>query len=366
MKTKKRLLFIILTLLILILSGCKKNKDITSINTTLTDQNDLPAHTIVITNIIIDTAEANPDNIWRVNWPDGYYSQGISRTAFDNIQNMAEDDPLFIYNFINGLPDITDVKPDNVYLGEIFLTYDIIDGDKSSSSMLTKAIYDKYPEGYSDFIAIINRICGGDRQYLCMNKAPQEITPEYVTYRTGLTDNDVKNGTLQDVIDVMKLDIHSLNWHTPTEIAKYCRDYPALKYLPFDQKTAPSTDDAALNYACSLAAKMDVDSANVAKTKAPFEDIEFYAFSVEDFATVRVYRTEALSNVYTEKGDYGQWELRENTTSRSDELQGYKMYNFIYSNDYAFAVAIEADYTIDDKALYEKLATLGNIIDSID
>ena len=68
--------------------------------------------------------------------------------------------------------------------------------------------YDTFPEGFEEFIEKCNEIAGGN--YLTTGESLQELSPEFLTEVFGVTDEDVKGGNLQDVIDTLELNMYEV------------------------------------------------------------------------------------------------------------------------------------------------------------
>ncbi|MDE7429012.1 MAG: hypothetical protein K2N00_07065, partial [Lachnospiraceae bacterium] len=79
-----------------------------------------------------------------------------------------------------------------------------IDEDGNEESVY-RSCYDNFPEGWDEFINCCNQICGGE--FLTGHGQIQTVTPEFLTEVFGITDENVKEGTLQDMIDLLELDM---------------------------------------------------------------------------------------------------------------------------------------------------------------
>lgn len=358
MKRVKTHLFLLLTfILIFALTGCSSDGQTPSGNSSK-GTND---GSITIIDLTVDTAEANPENIWRVSWPKGYYSAGANVNAFATAQMPTDDDINFLVDFVSKNQSTKETLPEDKYLCGIYLTYEIDKNGQKDTVLLSSIINNDYPADYDIFIDIINKICGGDKKYLCMNKNLQEVTPEYIAIRTGLTDDSVYSGTMQDVIDFFNLDMNTLNWMSVHSLSEKCHNFPCISILPFHCEAAYSTDADAEKYAQRLAKLLGVSADSVVKSKAPYEDIEFYEFPYEMFGTVRIYQTFNINSDNTDNRITGFNELflKESSSGPYDELSGYKDFEFIYSSGNTFAIAVEFRY---DDDFYENIKFLADAV----
>ena len=85
---------------------------------------------------------------------------------------------------MNSFPEAPENADDSECICRIWVT--IVD-EKSNRSLIG-SVYGDYPEGTDRFCQIINRVCGGDKEFLCANGNMQEMTDEYFTAITGYTD----------------------------------------------------------------------------------------------------------------------------------------------------------------------------------
>lgn len=346
MKNNFRFLTLIpLLLLILLIAGCDSDNE-----------------KRVIKDITVSTSESNPDNIWQISWPSGYCSQFNSSHMFEAPGELTEADTEFIFDFVNSIPDENDNASGSTYLADITIYYATDDGMKAPYQCIYKQIFNDYPEKYDVFAEIMNRICGGDKKYLSMNKDIQKITPEYFTYRTNITAEEIPEGTIQDFIDYLELDMLTLNRESPYVLSEKAHNFPLLPLLPYTPESVASTDAEAADYARKLAVRLGCDgSVEITKAKAPYEDCEYYTFTSDLFSKIRIYRTEDMNSSFRveDTGTFGQLRIIEAETDPSDDLQGHGLYEFIYSSDKKFAVAVRLS---NSKDFFKKLLTLAKAV----
>lgn len=155
---------------------------------------------------------ANPENIYHVEYPYAFYAfttdtegGGITR-RYDlqehvKVEDLAEEDGGIQYfvEYVKGLPENQEGESLSYY---VICRY--IDEEGKEENIYRKG-YGTFPEGWDGFIAQFNRICGGE--FLSGGGAVQKVTPGFLTEAFGVTDEDVREGTLQDVIDTQRLDM---------------------------------------------------------------------------------------------------------------------------------------------------------------
>ena len=324
--------FFIMVLCCSLLFGCNK--------TGKEGTGTFPAKT-EIEKIGILTAEENPLNIYAIRWPEKYY-EGNDVIEFNtDTSALTEDDRVFLLSFAE--------KHRGDAAGEVLLCrVDIHILENGAHTYTGFEIYDEYPEDFDKFVEIINRICGSDKEYLCMNGKVQEITPEYVTAISGVDDDMVQGGTVKDIIELYDInDIDTLQrYQRGWDIDMFAENYSLISILPFEVKSATSTDDECYDYACRLAQKLGVNSQVVKEYSKHGDDQEWYQINDFKDRSIRVYRTCLVKNdIIDKRDDYECYRLSEYTPDydtfevpcpdiRDD-------YDFIYSNDYKFAIAVE-------------------------
>lgn len=168
------------------------------------------------------SAAENDSHIYHAGYnPSGYYgsvhknpktNKAINgATTFIELENAKSDDPesdnritpeevTYFIKYVSALPE-EPVRGENISYW-IWCNYIDAYGIKH---YLTRYGYDEFPEDWDIFIDRYNEILGDD--YLTGSGNVVAVTPEFLTELFGVTDEDVKEGTLQDVIDSQKLNI---------------------------------------------------------------------------------------------------------------------------------------------------------------
>ena len=314
-----------------------------------------------IEKIDILTAEENPLNIYKIDWPEDYLS-GNERIEFPtNNNSLSEEDNSFIISFAE--------EHENDEIGEKLLCrvciYTVLD---KSHYNICFDVYDEYPEDFNKFVEIINKICGSDKEYLYMNGNIQEITPEYVTAISGIDDEMVQGGTVKDIIELYDIkDIETLYYYQKQwKIDVFAENYSFISLLPFEVKSVESKDEEGYEYALRLAHLLGTDCV-VTKEHSNDEDYQEW-YQIKDYRgkILRVYRTcEIKENIiYYRDEDFENLVIYTPDIDNNGYNIDHPIYEFIYSNDYKFAIAIEditlSPYLYDDEPfqIYNELATV--------
>jgi len=158
------------------------------------------------------SAAVNPENIYHAAYPYSYYAffadgesggrtERLDLTDSIKIEDLMQDKEVFRYltDYVEGLPEAQEGKNLSYY---IILRYLNEEGKEEN---IYRRGYDVFPEGWGEFIEQYNGICGGE--LLCGGDTLQTVTPRFLTEAFGVAETDVREGTLQDVIDVEKLDM---------------------------------------------------------------------------------------------------------------------------------------------------------------
>lgn len=203
---KKILYVTVMTAITLLLLGGCCREDIRQ------NKESAGTNTIWLQTLEIYSAAANPDHIYHVAYPYGYYAITSDRdgsratrrfdlTAHISTAELAQEEGSFQYfiEYVKGLPEDQEGKE---------LSYCIrcrYTDEEGKEENIYRRGYDTFPEGWDGFMEQYNRICGGE--YLSVGDQIQTVTPEFLTEAFGVTDADVREGVLQDVIDTQMLDM---------------------------------------------------------------------------------------------------------------------------------------------------------------
>ncbi len=294
-----------------------------------------------IERITIYSGEENPEHIWAIMWPECYKPGGEYVKLYGVSSSLTKEDAAFLLDYVESASK--NGNTGNELLCSIQIS---VVEDKTHTSVDCK-IYDSYPEGSYNFVEIINRICGGNKEYFCMNGKVQEVTEEYFTECTGYSDDDIQGGTISDVINHLEInnvfEFHSL--FMEQDYKNILDNYDTCKYLPYKVYSAPSSDEECLEFATNLAKELNASGA-VEKKTGKEGNPDWYEIEDYNGVPLRVYRTETASDAF--------WVDTRNASGFNcvvfyeyfqgpGDASGFDTYCFVYSNDYKFAVAVECD-----------------------
>ena len=326
---------------------------------------DKPVITTEIKSITVMSAEENSENIWYINWP-GCYVAGNEYVNFeDKALELNEDETEFILSYMNSFPSAPENADESECICRIWVT--IVD-EKSNCSLIG-SVYGDYPEGTDRFCEIINRVCGGDKEFLCANGNMQEMTDEYFTAITGYTDERIKGGTIRDVVEHLCLDntIQCYHYFLKNWYYEYILDnYELCRMLPYEVYSVPSSDEECRAYAEELAKALGA-TGGVTKGSSDFAGQEWYEINGYKDTVIRIYRTDIVSKDIRNSGGlvdtyYCSFTIYEPVDM--GELEGGNRFDFVYSNDHKFAVCVAHEY--GDGGQKETLYEAGLVVLTLD
>lgn len=378
MKTMNRTLYKTIAVLFILMmcvsfAGCgNQGNSVYNVEGTY-ENRDIKKGKYKITDISVVSAVENDDNIWMINWPKCYYVDNYY-VDFFSCEEMSEEQRNFIYSFVNSLPKY---QGDEEYLYLIRMNISSGKDYKNHDIGAQRCICGSYPEEFEEFVNIINDICGGDKEYINSNTKVVEITPELFTARTNVADINVYGGTVPELMSFLNIDdIYSLNSFGSGRglVVDSARNFSAVKYLVNEVKSTPSTDEECYDYAVKLAKKLDIDDKLVVKEISEYGEQEWYSVPGYKDYNLRVYRADLIEDKIAQTGGYvdsyyDTFRIYEDMTSPGDELQGYALYDFTYSPDYKFAIAVLGDIDKDKKIFAELggvIAKLGTAEEAVD
>lgn len=317
-----------------------------------------------ITNMQITTCAENSDDIWNIYWPSSYYRNN-TKIMLQNATEMTNKQKKAVYSFCSSLSDYREGED---YLCCVRMTVKYGINYNTVESCRPKYIYgDSYPEGYDEFMQIVNEICGGDMEYLYDSTTYLEITPELFTKRTDVDDAMVKDGTVEELIEVLGIDsVSKLNDLSVYDAETCAMNFDFVKYLVYDLRSEASTDEECCEFAKKLANELGVDESSVKKETAEYDDEEWYSIPDYKGYNLRVYRTELIKDDIVTGGGwidlfYNNFKIYEDRTEPGSELEGYALYDFTYSKDDKYAIAVgenigeEKDLFIEIGEVVEKI-----------
>lgn len=224
-------------LLVFVFTGCStKSSNGAEKDITLTDE-------IYIQSLEVYSNVVNPKQIYHISYPDYYYAfttdtDGSISSGMIRLINYIPPKELteqenrteYFVEYIKSLPETE--KGENL---ACYVICRYIDAEGNEESVYRRC-YDNFPEDWEEFIGWCNQICGGE--YLPDQGQLQAVTPEFLTDIFGITDEDVREGTLQDMINLLELDIRKVT--DSFQIKEALNKYYAAVKEPFIEPHRPS------------------------------------------------------------------------------------------------------------------------------
>lgn len=230
-------------MLAILLTGCANPKPVA-------EKNEAPRN-IRIRTVEVVSAVENEDHIYQVEYPYSYIAfnkeekknERIDMIGVKDRDELTKEDTEYIMNYIRSLPEDTDPDRENVSFC-IWLVY--LD-ENNEQQYLSAWGWDEFPENWGEFIDYVNGLCGGE--YLRSEGEVVEVTPQLLTDLYGVTDEDVREGTLEDFIEHKELDIVDLTNHVfyiENELRNYYADMKETliaSYRPYEIESVESTEE---------------------------------------------------------------------------------------------------------------------------
>jgi len=244
------LLVMSILLLIVLLTGCAKSDPIT--------EKEEKTRDIRIQTINVLSAVENEDHIYRLEYPYTYISfnkiekknERIDMLGVTDCNELTAEDTAYIMDYVRSIPENTNPDRGNVSF-DIWIRY--LD-EKNEYQYLSACGWDDFPENWGEFITYINGLCGGE--YLRSDGDVVEVTPQLLTDLYGVTDDDVRIGTLEDFIEHNDLDIVSLTdrvFYMEDELRNYYADIKEPLIAPHRPYTLESVESTAEEYGAFMA-----------------------------------------------------------------------------------------------------------------
>ncbi|MBQ8596251.1 MAG: hypothetical protein IJ409_00540, partial [Lachnospiraceae bacterium] len=242
MKVKVYVLFIMVC--VLMLTGCREAG---SVN----DRQKTPVS--MLYGLEVWSFAENELHAYHLRWPHDYYALSKEEggrgmlldleDAKERSEITAEEYTYFV-EYVNHLQE-EPRQEDSVLSYRIILNYYDENGEKQYKGVIG---YDTFPEGWEEFVEKCNEISGGN--YLAAGDSVQEVTPEFLTEVFGVTDDDVRGGTLQDVIDVQGLDMFDVTglFRMSSELEAFYASTKEEQVAPFRPKQIEEAESTQEEY----------------------------------------------------------------------------------------------------------------------
>lgn len=319
-----------------------------------------------IEKIRILTAEENTENIWRIDWPETYMSGNQELQLGITPDILNDKDRKYLLEYASEHANTHELD------GEFLCRVEISTLEEKTHSDITMYIYDKYPDRFNEFADTINRICGEELFY--MNGNTQEITPEYFTVVTGISDEDINGGTAEELIDHLEIDSILIlsRYLGNTYLEKITENFYFCQYLQYKEKNASSTEDEWKNFATKLAENLNY-SGDISIEKSEYDNLEWYSIKGYKEAEIRIYKSEEISDSIpiNKAGLYDRNYLSLKILEYTTEVVGdcaaaYSLYDFTYSNDFKFAVVVITDDAVEKTDYQILFCEVGKSVKRID
>lgn len=271
---KKKIVSVIL-LSALVLSGCKNTVIQDSAQDSETDNYSIftqPATPDEVTIEIVNATECSNEVY--------YKSLTCSLEGGEGI-TITEDQMEYIISYAHDLkePDYVEYMSHNDmrykeefekhnYLGRISVTYytETATGTKRYYCEW-KILFDEFPEGYEDFIKLVNDLDSGDDIIL---GEPMVMSPELFTRITGITDDMVTDGTVEEVLNKYPFRVDQIIEQYPygfaesyvnseVTVSQLIEYWPLFRSLPTEIRNEQSTEEEFQAYAEEVAKAMGLD-----------------------------------------------------------------------------------------------------------
>lgn len=248
----KKIILLVMNILFLtvLLTGCAKSTPVT--------EKEEPTRDIRIRTIEVISAIENEDHIYQVEYPYSYISfnkaekknERIDMSGVTDRNELTAEDTAYIMDYVQSIPENTNPDRKNVSF-RIWVVY--LD-EENEQQYLSAWGWDDFPEDWGEFITYINGLCGDE--YLHSEGDVLEVTPQLLTELYGVTDDDVRIGTLKDFIEHNNLNIVSLTNHVfymENELRNYYADIQEPLIAPHRPYTLESVESTEEEYDAFMA-----------------------------------------------------------------------------------------------------------------
>lgn len=290
----------------------------------------------------------NSEQIYHISYPYYFYtfstdSDGNRYTGLFDLTDRISPQELteqeggaeYFIEYVRNLPE--EQKGENL---ACYVICRYVDGEGNEESIYRRS-YDTFPEGWEEFIERCNQICGGE--YLSGTGQLQTVTPEFLSEIFEVTDEDVRGGTLQDMIDLLELDMKEVTetFHITEALNKYYAETkePLIEsHRPKELVSVSSTQEEYDAFLEQFLKKLGSDQVMEEESDQDY----FRRFCISDTGK-RFYtaRTDDMDNLPTAKRSTDDYYYMELDAHMEDMVMGV---DFIYSADEKYIlISIEND-----------------------
>ena len=271
---------------------------------------------------------------------------GISEEKRDYFLSYAEKLAKNDYiKYESGRFSLDPVKSEgHTYLGTVTVTYfaDYENSKYHKSENIRKDIFDELPEGFEEFLSTVNEY--DKDNVISFSDQPCKMSAEFYKRITGVTDEIVNDGTVEDYLKLYPTDVFSLlneyadnywNYYSKPErgVPVQFAYWPLYRAYPKTKRSEKSTKEELGQFAKKLGTVLGL---NTEEFKVNEEGS--VTLRIDDKMTVDLYMTCAIPDRY-EYEDYPLVLISKMYLDGGEFIKDYRR-AFFYSTDYKFAVCL--------------------------
>lgn len=345
---KKAVRIVVVFLLVFTLTGCGTKGGEVADKGETKEKGDIATGEIYLKKLEVYSNAVNPEQIYHISYPYNYYAfstdpDGNRYTGLFDLTDCISSQDLteqeggaeYFVEYVRNLPE--EQKGENL---ACYVICRYADGAGNEESIYRRS-YDTFPEGWEEFIEQCNQICGGE--YLLGTGQLQTVTPAFLTEIFEVTDEDVRGGTLQDMIDLLELDMKDVTetFRITEALNKYYAETkePLIEsHRPKELVSVSSTQEEYDAFLEQFLEKLGSDQV----TEEESDQDYFRRFCMSDTGK-RFYtaRTDDMDNLPTAKRNTGDYYYMELDAHMEDMVMGV---DFIYSADEKYIlISVEND-----------------------
>jgi len=232
----------------------------------------------------------------------------------------------------------------HAYLGTVTVTYNAnyADSKKTKSENIRKDVFDELPEGFEEFLSSVNEY--DKEKAISFSDQPCKMSAEFYKRITGVTDEMVNDGTVEDYLKLYPTDVFSLlneyadnywNYYSKPErgVPVQFAYWPLYRAYPKTKRSEKSTKEELGQFAKKLGTVLGL---NTEEFKVNEEGS--VTLRIDDKMTVDLYMTCAIPDRY-EYEDYPLVLISKMYLDGGEFIKDYRR-AFFYSTDYKFAVCL--------------------------
>jgi hypothetical protein len=314
--------------------------------------------------------------------PNGVYSKAVNCVVDgDTGIKITREQAEYIISYVKNIEEpacakdrrkdygmYSEVSGEHDYLGSVYIHYflETRDGGTKYYSE-NKQLFDEYPEGYEDFIKLINEIDSNEQIIL---GEPLVMSGDAFSKITGFTDDMVTDGTIGEFLDKYPIDIYYLmNYpngykffriNSETYITDVFEYWPMFRALPTEIRNVESTEAEFQAYVEALAKALGADPSKVS-------DFERGGKIIAGQGLV-IYQTCDIPGIY-EYSDTLPYHLVDHNYYDGGSMDQDERHTIFYSPDGKFAIAVngclERSYLgewIQPAELYEFYLKIADLV----